>query len=132
MHLFFVLWMKACLISAGFLYSNTSDPSEETPFIVCPERKVQMGTLSRNNTIRAQFALINQGNSPLVIKEIKTSCSCSPASWSKKETAPGDTIWVELRFSPKGYPPGPFRQSASVISNARNSPFLLLMEGHLK
>lgn len=92
-----------------------------------------MGVLNRHSSISARYALINKGNQSLEILDIKTSCSCSPAIWDHKAAiAPGDTLWVELKFSPKGYPPGPFTQSASVISNARNSPYLLIMEGHLK
>lgn len=132
MHLFFVLWMKACLFSAGFLFTPFLHSTEKGPFIHCPERKVNSGTSGRNNTISARYALINQGDEPLQIKEVRTNCSCSPAFWNQKNCAPGDTLWVELKFSPKGYPPGPFTQSASVISNARNSPYLLIMEGYLK
>jgi hypothetical protein len=59
---------------------------------------VEMGTVSRADTLKHAFQLVNTGDVNLQIDTIARSCDCVGIQLEKKTTHPGDSIAVTLSF----------------------------------
>ncbi|TAN32523.1 DUF1573 domain-containing protein [Patescibacteria group bacterium] len=53
------------------------------------------------------FKLFNNGNAPLEIKRVATSCSCTTAEVSKKMIEPGQSAEISVRYDTKAMGSGP-------------------------
>lgn len=82
--------------------------------------KVKLGELYTHD-----FKITNDGNTPLVIRAVNTTCGCTIARLSKKVVAPGETITISATFDTKGRE-GAQQKSIDVITNAPNSPYIKL------
>jgi hypothetical protein len=69
------------------------------------------------NTI---FKFKNDGNKPIVLKSVKTSCGCTTPTWSRDTVRPGDEGFVKVEFNPMGRP-GLFHKDVVIESNASNN-----------
>lgn len=49
------------------------------------------GEVVKGEMIRAEFIVTNTGETPLVIADVSTSCSCTVSDYTKKAIAPGKT-----------------------------------------
>lgn len=81
---------------------------------------VDYGTTSKesDNGLRA-FEFTNTGDTPLIIKDVKSSCGCTVPSWPKEPIAPGKSGKIEVKYNMN---PGPIRKTITVQSNAVNHP----------
>ncbi|MDB4335081.1 DUF1573 domain-containing protein, partial [bacterium] len=59
----------------------------------------------------------NTGGQPLVIQDVRPSCSCTAPDWTKKPIRPGESGYVTAEFDPKNRP-GNFNKSLTIRSNA--------------
>ncbi len=62
------------------------------------------------------FVFQNEGEEPLLIKDVRSSCGCVYGSWIKRPVAPGDSGSVCVIY--KNNKSGTFRKTVKVISNA--------------
>jgi len=70
-----------------------------------------------SGAVKYCFAFTNEGEEPLLIKDVRSSCGCVYGSWIKKPVAPGDSSSVCVIY--KNNQSGAFRKTVKVISNAR-------------
>ena len=70
------------------------------------------------------FVVSNTGNEPLVLENVKPSCSCSVADFTKAPIPPGKTGEIKVHYDTKRS--GPFNKSFTVISNAADTPAMTL------
>lgn len=70
------------------------------------------------------FTFKNTGNEPLVLGEVKGSCSCTVPEWPKTPIAPGET--GELRVKYNTNKPGAINKSVTINSNAVNTPVKII------
>lgn len=70
------------------------------------------------------FNFKNTGNEPLVLGEVKGSCSCTVPEWPKTPIAPGET--GELRVKYNTNKPGAINKSVTINSNAVNTPVKII------
>jgi len=76
------------------------------------------------------FEFTNEGNAPLVIAKVQSSCGCAVANWTKNPVEPGQKGIINVIFTPMGHS-GKFSKSISVYSNAREKKSVLRIEGNL-
>lgn len=76
---------------------------------------------------KVDFTFTNQGTTPLVISDVKSSCGCTIPTWTKEPVAPGEKGNVEIVYNTKL--PGTFNKTVVVYSNANNSPVRLEVRG---
>jgi hypothetical protein len=60
----------------------------------------------------------NIGKEPLIISKVRTSCSCTVASYSKVPLQPGNTDKIVLKLDTDK--PGTFIKAVAIYSNASN------------
>ncbi|MXN90565.1 DUF1573 domain-containing protein [Flavobacterium sp. Sd200] len=85
---------------------------------------IDYGTVSKDtdNGIRF-FEFTNTGDAPLIITDVKSTCSCIVATKPKEPIAPGKSGKIEVKYN---MTPGPIRKTITVHSNAANVPGSIL------
>ena len=83
------------------------------------EKVIDMGTLSHDDDkqlLRLSFR--NSGDVPLVITEVRTSCSCTTVKYDRKPVMPGESGVLNITVDPKKAPKGNFYRVLQVYSTA--------------
>lgn len=90
---------------------------------------LDMGSLILYQPKEVVFNFINNGENPLVIHTLKTSCGCTTSNWIKKRILPGksSTIHVTYNAASLGY----FRKSINVYANIKHNPITLEIFGEV-
>ena len=66
------------------------------------------------------FIFKNTGNEPLILGDVKGSCSCTVPEWPKDPIAPGETGELKVKYNTNK--PGAINKSVTIKSNAINTP----------
>ncbi len=99
------------------------------PAIHFETRIHDFGTIQEvNGPVAYDFEFINQGNTPILIKNVESSCGCTSPEWTKQPVLPGKKGFVKATFSPKDRP-GYFDKTITVYSNARPGVMELKIKG---
>lgn len=85
------------------------------------------GVIELNKPATATFTFVNDGESPLVISEVKAGCGCTVASFTKGAIAPGATGTVEATYN--AAKAGPFNKTVMVYANTGGEPIQLSLRG---
>lgn len=59
--------------------------------------EVQAGTI-----IKHTFNFKNEGNQPLLISDVRTTCGCTVPEWNKNPIAPGESDKIDVSFDTNG------------------------------
>lgn len=89
----------------------------------------EFGVVLWKHPATATFTIKNDGNKPLVISNVTTSCGCTVADWTKTPIAPGATGTVTSTFDAKAL--GRFHKSVGVYCNASDRPIYLTLRGEV-
>lgn len=81
-----------------------------------------------DGVVEADFYVVNTGNQPLVLKEVKASCGCTDPEWTHGAIAPGDSGLVRAKFNPYNLP-GPFTKMVHVTTNGQPNTVSLFFTG---
>lgn len=85
------------------------------------------GKVDRGQKVELIFHFKNTGNKPLFIAEVRPSCGCTVADYTKGAVAPGQIGKVTGEFDSDHGFPGNVRKTISVTSNTKNSPHSVLV-----
>ncbi len=66
------------------------------------------------------FTFRNTGNAPLILENVKGSCSCTVPDWTKDPILPGATGQITVHYNTATS--GPISKSVTISSNAVNEP----------
>ena len=88
------------------------------------------GTIDVGSPGHSEFTFINKKKTSLVISNVRPSCGCTVAKWSKEPILPGKTGSIKINFSTKI--PGTFFKTITVTSNAKNATVTLRIKGNVR
>lgn len=112
MKTFHISW----LVLFGFLPSLYAAPKLE----VTPET-YDFGEAPSGESVQAPFTLHNEGDEPLTISYVRTSCGCTTTALEKRELAPGEETSLVATLSLKGRS-GPQSKHLTIGSNDPDHP----------
>lgn len=92
--------------------------------------EMNLGTLKLNHPVDVDFTLTNIGKTPLVIKEVKTSCGCTVASYTQEPVLPGNSTTITAKYNAKS--PGGFHKSVTILMNTEEGSQLLVLKGNVE
>ncbi len=96
------------------------------------EASINIGLFPSSDSIHAvDVWLRNDGNAPLTVTGIYTSCGCTIADCSSKNVCPGDSTSVSITYNGHEKWPGPVDQGVLIQGNAVNSPVRLRVIGYM-
>jgi hypothetical protein len=75
------------------------------------------GRVAKGEMIHAKFKVENTGDYALVLSDVKGSCSCTVADWSKDPIAPGESGFIKAKVNTENFSKGPMKRSIRILSN---------------
>lgn len=97
--------------------------------MVFTEKELNFGTIKAvDGTINHDFQFTNQGKSPIILNDVRTSCGCAVPDWPREPILPGKTGHIRVSFNPEAQS-GAVTKTIQIISNAANSPVSLAIRG---
>lgn len=82
---------------------------------------IDLGELSQSDEIQiVRLAYTNTGDVPLVVTEVRTSCSCTTAKHDRGKVMPDERGVITITMDPSKAPEGSFYRVLSVYSTAHN------------
>ncbi len=80
--------------------------------------------------VKCTFDFTNDGDAPLVITRIVTSCSCTKAAYSRKPILPGEKSTITIIYEPQKKESGVFYKAIEVYSNATPKRQIIVIKGN--
>lgn len=78
------------------------------------------GTIEKGANGDCVFIFKNTGNAPLILENVKGSCSCTVPKWPTEPILPGKTGEIKVHYNTENS--GPINKSVTITSNAANEP----------
>lgn len=89
-----------------------------------------MGMLENKKPKAVDIGFVNNGNEPLVIYRVETSCGCTVPQWPQKPIAPSKKGRIGVTYDAEF--PGMFRKEIIVHYNGMNSPDTIVIRGEVE
>ena len=112
------------LVSFGLLAQNKQNKNDSISF---DKITYDYGTIELGSSGKSEFKFTNRMKTPLIVSNVKPTCGCTVADWTKEPILPGKTGLIKLSYNTKI--PGTFQKSITVTSNAVNASVILTIKG---
>lgn len=90
---------------------------------------VDYGTIKQNSDGVRTFTFTNNGNAPLIISDVKSSCGCTVPGYSKTPIMPGEKGEITVSYDTKRV--GAFSKTITVSSNATEQTTQFKVKGNV-
>lgn len=111
--------------------SNTTiDARNKTTMEIDPV--FEAGTVIRGEKITATFEMKNTGDFPLVVAEVKGSCTCTVVAKPEEPIAPGDTYTIKAELDTEKTGVGAITKGVTIIANTVPSSTTVVVKGIVK
>jgi hypothetical protein len=104
-----LIFLQACQTD------NTVEIGKKTEMKVDPV--FDAGTINKGEKIKAVFKVKNTGKSPLVLSEVKGSCTCTVADFPKKPILAGETGEIKAEVNTDKTGEGKISKSIRITAN---------------
>ena len=124
-----MLTLFAALIVWGA--GNMAQAQEKKAVISIPVKEYNFGKIKESEgKVSHVFEIKNNGNAPLVLTRVMSSCGCTVPTYSKEPIAPGKTTKITVTYDPTGriYP---FVKTVSIYSNGKEGPEVITIKGEV-
>ncbi len=109
---------------------SDADPARR-PHMTLTERCWNFGDVARKGAdVAHDFCFRNDGDAPLVILRVITSCSCIKASFPKRPVAPGESGVIRITYEPRKSEPGRFNKVVQLLTNSASGRELITVQGN--
>ena len=115
--------MRAFLLCIVSLVSSVVawDEQPKGAEIEFSTKVVDLGVLSRDDDKQmVRLAFTNTGDIPLVVTEVRTSCTCTTVQHDRKKVLPAERGMLTITMDPSKAPEGSFYRVLQVHSTAIN------------
>jgi hypothetical protein len=112
-----------------FLISTTSIclAQNTKPEFKFEKELINYGKVAQNSNGKRVFEFTNIGKSPLIIKDIKTSCDCAIPKKPERPIMPGEKAQIEVSYDTRKL--GGFSKQITIFSNAKNQVKQIRIKG---
>lgn len=90
---------------------------------------IDYGTIAQNSDGNRTFTFKNEGNTPIIITKIKSSCGCTIASKPSKPVMPNETAQINVKYATKRI--GSFSKTITISSNASEKIKQIKIKGNV-
>jgi len=90
---------------------------------------VDFGTHNEGDILDTIFKFKNNGEIPLVITKVKTSCGCTTPYWPKEPIKPGQSSEIKVRFN-TNHKPGKQTKTITIHANLKSLTEQLVIKAY--
>ncbi len=87
------------------------------------------GSIFQGADGNCEFKFTNQGDEPLVLSSVRSSCGCTVPSYPKDPILPGQSNVIKVTYDTKRL--GTISKQITVVSNATEATVLLSIKGNV-
>ncbi|RLD56996.1 MAG: hypothetical protein DRJ05_10410 [Bacteroidetes bacterium] len=99
------------------------------PDVVFNKTVHDYGTLEQHGDGKCEFKFTNEGNEPLILSNVRSSCGCTVPTWPREPILPGQSGVIKIKYDTKRI--GTINKSIYVTSNAKVSKVTLKIKGKI-
>lgn len=92
---------------------------------------VDKGDVMLGEEVKASFTVKNTGNYPLILAEVKGSCTCTVAQYPKDPIPPGETATITAVVSTEKANPGTLTKDVRILANTEPSLTSVLIKANV-
>jgi hypothetical protein len=111
------------------LQSFTYDKEVFSAKMLWMETQFDFGSIEKGTPVSHDFTFSNNGDAPLLINNVKTSCGCTVSSYPKDPIMPGDSELIKVTYN--AAKAGSFTKNVTVFSNTNTSTTKLIIKGEV-
>ncbi|MCV9385546.1 DUF1573 domain-containing protein [Reichenbachiella ulvae] len=114
----------ALTLALGLTYAQAQDGQEiipPGPHINFVNSSYDFGDITQGDKVAYTFEFTNDGDAPLVISNVRTTCGCTASNWPREAIAPGESSKIDVTFNSRGKI-GHQNKVITIMSNASNNP----------
>jgi len=86
-----------------FVFSTLLLWGEQAPRVSFKEDSWDFGKVDQGKVLTHEFNFTNEGDAPLQIKRVRTTCGCTAALVSEKKIAPGKSGKIKVTLNTRGF-----------------------------
>ena len=122
--------MKNTLLLIGFLFiAGFAKGQAKVAMLSFAKESITLGKIKKGQPASAQFTFKNTGSLPLILKEVRPTCGCTAADYSKTPVLPGKYGFVKISYD--AATTGPFHKTITVLSNSEESNKIITITGEV-
>lgn len=122
------LMVTLTMIMAGSMNGQSKESSKLKP-LTFKEKVHDFGSFPKSEGAKqCTFEFKNETDTTVIIYDIKVSCECTKAEWSKKPIKPGEGGTIKVTYT-NGGEPHYFDKGLSVYMSSWKRPVLLRIKG---
>lgn len=97
------------------------------PSIKFDKMEHDFGRIPQGEPVTCVFTFENDGNAPLVLKNVKASCGCTTPQWPQQPIMPGESATIKAEYNAAA--DGKFDKTISVYTNIDDEARVLKLRG---
>jgi len=125
-----LLFIAVVILGAACTDNQSVKVGEMTTMEVNEE--YDAGTVMKGEVIKAKFVVKNTGDSPLVISEVRPSCSCTVAEKPSEAVKPGASTTIVAKVETANVSSKSITKSVTLVTNTEGSTKVLLIKAKIK
>lgn len=120
------------IVLAIFAVAVVQATEPEGAKIALATQLIDLGELSQKAPKqRVDVEYTNMGDLPLVVLEVRTSCTCTTTRYERKKVMPGEKGIITIEMEPKKAPEGSFYRVLQVLSTAKDGPANIVLKAEI-
>src|SRR5882762_4129853 len=120
--------MLICAVVLGFAFTASAQDSEKAEFKF-NEEKHDFGKIPQGIPVTTVFEFTNIGKEPLILTDVRPTCGCTIADYTKTPVKSGDKGLIKITYN--AINPTPFTKTIVVTSNAKTPTKNLIIVGEV-
>jgi hypothetical protein len=96
--------------------ASTVDPDGPVAVFNFATTVHDFGTINEGDVVQHTFEFTNEGETPLIIQDVKAPCGCTTPNWTKTPVAPGEKGVIDVKFDSRNKP-GVQNKKVTITAN---------------
>jgi hypothetical protein len=120
--------MILCMVVLGFAFKASAQDDNKAEFKF-NEEKHDFGKIAQGKPVTTVFDFVNVGQEPLILTEVKPTCGCTIADYTKTPVKKGEHGSIKITYN--AAVAQPFNKTIIVTSNAKTPTKYLNIVGEV-
>lgn len=124
-----IIYCSFLLIVISLLSVNSYGQQAKGPVIKFESLVHDYGTIYQGADGNCSFSFKNEGDEPIILSSVRSSCGCTVPKWPKDPILPGQTSSIQVTYDTKRL--GTISKQITVVSNASEPSLILNIKGNI-